>query len=272
MSSFTGKPMKDVYKDILHTNNSNSGLSTTIKQITCGDGDTTSLYLSQRNLKVQPSADTTTNTVIYDASGNALVTVDSTNDLVKAGIGQHTVNTQFKEFGIWDFSPAAGTHYVMTTSPTITTSGDADFTGAVSGSAWGGTGANPATSLTVSSSALGLIPALWILQQNITIDQINYVIAADASSTANLHLMSYDIQSGSGTSAGDLANGAVLAQTGSSAGSLSPVTIGADRVSNGTLTKNTSDVDSGKAIVGFIENVGSGDDVTVSVIVKYHLR
>ena len=82
MSSFTGKPLKDVYKDILHTNNSNSGLSTTIKQITCGDGDGTALYLSQRNLKVQPSADSTTNSVIYDASGNALLTVDSTNDLV----------------------------------------------------------------------------------------------------------------------------------------------------------------------------------------------
>ena len=46
---------------------------------------TTSLYLSSRNLKVQPSADTTTNTVIYDADGNALVTVDSNNDLVKLG-------------------------------------------------------------------------------------------------------------------------------------------------------------------------------------------
>ena len=41
MASFTGKPMKDVYKDILHTDNSNSGLSTTIKQIKCGDGDAT---------------------------------------------------------------------------------------------------------------------------------------------------------------------------------------------------------------------------------------
>ena len=103
MASFTGSSIKDVYKDILHTSNSNTGLSTTIKQITCGDGDGTSLYLSQRNLKVQPSADTTTNTVIYDADGNALVTVDSTNDLVKAGIGQHIVNTQFKTFSLFDF-------------------------------------------------------------------------------------------------------------------------------------------------------------------------
>ena len=53
MASFTGNALKDVYKDILHTSNSNTGLSTTIKQITCGDGDGTSLYLSNRNAKIQ---------------------------------------------------------------------------------------------------------------------------------------------------------------------------------------------------------------------------
>ena len=110
--SFTGKSLKEVYKDILHTENSNSGISTGIKQITCGDGDKTSLYLSTQNLKVQPDTDSTTNTVIYDKDGNALVTVDSTNDLVKAGIGQHTLDTQFKLFGLWDFSPTAGEHHI----------------------------------------------------------------------------------------------------------------------------------------------------------------
>ena len=44
MASFTGSSIKNVYKDILHTSNSNTGISTSIKQITCGDGDTTSLY------------------------------------------------------------------------------------------------------------------------------------------------------------------------------------------------------------------------------------
>ena len=98
MASFTGSSIKDVYKDILHTSNSNTGLSTTIKQISCGDGDTTALYLSSQNAKVQPASDSTTNTVIYDAGGNALLTVDSTNDLVKAGIGQHAVNTNYAYF------------------------------------------------------------------------------------------------------------------------------------------------------------------------------
>ena len=116
MASFTGSALKDVYKDILHTSNSNTGLSTTIKQITCGDGDGTSLYLSTQNAKIQPAADSTTNTVILDKDGNALVTVDSTNDLVKAGIGQHTVNTQYLNFGVTNAGTAtfsANTHYAI---------------------------------------------------------------------------------------------------------------------------------------------------------------
>ena len=271
MASFTGKPMKDVYKDILQTDNSNTGLSTTIKQIKCGDGDTTALYLSSRNAKVQPGVDTTTNTAIYDADGNALVVVDSTNDLVKLGIGQHTANTQFKEFGLWDFSPSAGEHHNLTTSPMITSASDGDFTGEVNGSAWGGTGTNPVTSLTVASAALELVPSLWILPQNITIDAVQYIMASDAASSVNIHIMSYTVTSGSGSTAGDLSSGAVLAQTGSADDSLSPVTTGADRISNGTLTINTANVDSGKAIVVFAE-ASDTDDMPVQVNIKYHLR
>ena len=270
MGSFTGQALKDVYKDILQTDNSNTGISTTIKQIKTGDADGTSLYLSTQNAKIQPAADSTTNTVIYDKDGNALVTVDSTNDLVKAGIGQHTVNSQFMTFGMYDFTPIAGTHYMMISSPVMYES--SVWTDAVNGGAWGGTGTNPSTSLTISSNALNLIPCTWLLQQNITIDEIQYVVTAEGSTTVNIHVMSYSMVTGSGSTAGDLASGAVLAQTGSGSGSLSPVTVDDARASNGTLTINTADVDDGKAIFVFFENVGSTVDVTAQVNIKYHLR
>ena len=263
MASFTGSSIKDVYKDILHTSNSNTGLSTTIKQITCGDGDTTSLYLSQRNLKVQPSADTTTNTVIYDADGNALVTVDSTNDLVKAGIGQHIVNTQFKTFSLFDFSPAAGTHHPLTTN--IGASEGTAYTGDANGSDWGGTGTDPANSITLASAAEQFVPCVWILSGNITIDEVSYIMSADGSTTANLHVESYSIVTGSGNTAGDLSSGTTLADS-------SAITIGDDRASNGTLTIQSADVNSGKAILVFAENIGGTDDITVQVNIKYHLR
>ena len=269
MGSFTGNALKDVYKDILHTSNSNTGISTTIKQIACGDGDLTALFLSNRNLKVQPSDDSATNTVIFDADGNALLTVDSTNDIVKAGLGQHTVNTQYHQFGVFDFSPSAGEHHAL-----INNSWSAEgtvYTGEANASAWGGTGTNPATSLTLSSASHELVPALWILQGNITIDEVQYIMGSDAASTVNIHIMQYDIVTGAGSTAGDLSNGVVLAQTGSASDSLSPVTTGDDRVSIGTLTINTADVASGKAIVAFAE-ASDTDDMTINLSLKYHLR
>ena len=267
--SFTGNALKDVYKDILQTNNSNTGIGASLKQITCGDGDETSLFLSKRQFKVQPSLDNTASSVIYDKDGNALLTVDSTNDIVKAGIGQHTVNTQYHQFGVFDFSPTAGEHHALMNNswmPEVSV-----YTGEANGAAWGGTGTNPATSLTLASASHELVPALWIAQGNIAIDEIQYIMGSDAASTINLHIMQYDMVTGAGSTAGDLSNGVVLAQTGSADDSLSPVTTGDDRVSSGTLTINTADVASGKVIIAFAE-ASDTDDMTVNLNIKYHLR
>jgi len=273
MGSIQGKSVAESYGDYFYIDNSNSGFDGTIRQIKDGTGDTCPLYLSNTKVKIQTSTDSTTNTVIYDASGNALVTVDSTNDLVKAGLGQHIVNTQFKQFGLMDYSPTAGTHHPLVSATMISTiSSGLDYSGLVNGSNWGGTGTNPNTSLTIATVAGQFVPSAWLLQNNITIDEIQYIMSADASTTANLHVMSYSLVAGSGATAGDLTSGAVLAQTGSADDSLSPVTIGADRTSNGTLTINTADVDSSKAILVFAENVGGTDDITVQVNIKYHLR
>ena len=271
MASFTGSSMKDVYKDILHTSNSNTGIGSSIKQITCGDGDSTALYLSDRNLKIQPAADSTTNSVIYDADGNALITVDSTNDLVKAGIRQQIINTQFQQFGSFDFSPTNGYHYPLIASPNMYSTSGATWSGAVNATIWGGNGTNPSTSLTLASAAEQFTPSVWLLQQNITIDAVQYIMSSNAASTVNLHVMSYSFATGSGSTAGDLSSGAVLAQTGSASDSLSPVTTGDDRASNGTLTINTADVASGKAIIIFAE-ASDADDFTIQVNIKYHLR
>ena len=271
MASFTGSALKDVYKDILHTSNSNTGLSTTIKQITCGDGDGTSLYLSTRNAKVQPASDTTTNTVIYDADGNALFTVDSTNDLVKAGIGQHTINTQTKTFGTYDFSPSDGVHHALISQPIMYSNGGSVWNSTANGGNWGGSGTNPVTSLTLASAGMDLVAVTWLLQANITIQEVQYLMSSNAASTVNIHVMQYDIVTGAGSTAGDLSNGVVLAQTGSASDSLTPITTGDDRISNGTLTINTANVDDGKAIIVFAE-ASDTDDFTIQINMKYNLR
>ena len=269
--SFAGKKVKDIYKDILQVDNSNDGLGSATKKVVCGDGDPSSLWLSKGSLIVKPDADSTSVFQVQDVDGNFIVRVDTTNNLIMLGAGQHYANTQFKSFGIWDFSPTSGEHHALITAPGLTTTSDADFTGHVNSSAWGGTGTNPATSLTIASASQELNPVLWLVQGNITIDEVNYIMSSAAASTINIHVMQYDIVTGSGSTAGDLSNGVVLAQTGSNASSLSPITTGADRASNGTLTINTANVDSGKAIILFFETSDT-DDCTIQANIKYHLR
>ena len=262
MASFTGSSIKDVYKDILHTSNSNTGLSTTIKQITCGDGDGTSLYLSQRNLKVQPSADTTTNTVIYDADGNALVTVDSTNDLVKAGIGQHSVNTQYAHFGVGSGNTvwagaSADTHYAVPFNSIQTQA-------LVSG----GTSTNPVTSYTITDSADDMVGVLWYLCDDITIDRVIYWAGGDASGndTFRTHLNSYDINSSNGSASGDLSNGATVAYSADVSGA------GFEQSYYSQLTISTANVDAGKALMFFFRSDSVNSDFTINATIKYHIR
>jgi hypothetical protein len=262
MASFTGSSIKDVYKDILHTSNSNTGLSTTIKQITCGDGDGTSLYLSQRNLKVQPSADSTTNTVIYDADGNALVTVDSTNDLVKAGIGQHSVNTQYAHFGVGSGNTvwagaSADTHYAVPFNSIQTQA-------LVSG----GTSTDPSTSYTISDSADDMVGVLWYLCDDITIDRVIYWAGGDAAGndTFRTHLLSYDINSSNGSTSGDLSNGAVVAASADVSG------LGYEQSYYSQLTISTANIDAGKALMFFFRSDSVNSDFTINATIKYHLR
>ena len=96
-------------------------------------------------------------------------------------------------------------------------------------------------------------------------------MSSNAASTVNIHVMQYDMVTGAGSTAGDLTSGVVLAQTGSASDNLSPITTGDDRISNGTLTINTANVDDGKAIMVFAE-ASDTDDFTIQINAKYHLR
>jgi hypothetical protein len=259
MASFTGSSIKDVYKDILHTSNSNTGIGSTIKQITCGDGDTTALYLSDRNLKVQPSTDSTTNTVIYDASGNALLTVDSTNDLVKAGIGQHTVNTQYAHFGVSSklANHLANNHYAIP----FNSAAFQDYTSL-------GTGTNPDTTYSISTTGDDLVQVIWYVMDNITIDRVVWWSGADESTgdTLRCHLMSYDIDSGNSSTSGDLTNGVVLAD-------------GADVTNAGNeqayyqqMTIQSANVNAGKVVLFTFRSDSVNSDFSINATIKYHLR
>ena len=264
--SFTDKKISEVYKDILHTNNSNTGISTTLKTITCGDGDTTALILSNSNAIIAPAADATTTFIVRDADGNALATVDSTNDLVKLGIGQHTANTQYANFGVGasdSLSYVANTHYPMPFS------GVSIGSFGVQDNITFGTGTDPATTFTTadgaSTDASLLVPVMWFVPDNITIDGVTSFEGATAATgdTTRMHLFSYTFASGS-TSA--LTSGTLLAYN-------SDVTnAGSEQAYKSTWTVDSASVDANKVILAFFESDSVNSDYSINITVKYHLR
>ena len=260
--SLKGKTRENTYKDLLIIDNSNAGFDTGIDQIQSGNGNGSALYLSTNNFKVQPSADSTTNSVIYDKDGNILFQVDSTNDAVKA-LGNH-VNTQYAYFGIDNtgtMSLSADNHYVV---PFMT-----GYNSSAAGAMLTlGTSANPDTSYTVATTGMVIANSVWYVPDAITIDAVSFWVGADAASgdTIRCHLMAYDIVTTAGATGGDLSNGVVIAD-------------GADISSDGyeqayyqSMTIQSSSVSAGKAIFFTFRQDGTNSDYSISATIKYHLK
>ena len=97
--AFPGKTVANTFKDILQIDNSNAGISTSLKVVKDGAGNQSALYISDDQIKIQAENDDTTSlVVINDKDGDTKFFIDSTNDYVKA-LGHH-VNTNIKEFGM----------------------------------------------------------------------------------------------------------------------------------------------------------------------------
>ena len=264
--SFLNQSISAVYKDILHTDNNNTGITGTIKQITCGDGDNTALYLSTQNVKAQPDTDSTTNTVIYDADGNALVTVDSTNDLVKLGVGQYTANTQYAYFGIGGYDSS---NYSMNTHHPIPFSANTFGLYTFQDNIKFGTSTEPATTFTTADGSgtegADLVPMLWFVPDNIAIDGVTSFEGADADATdtTRMHLYSYTYASNSTST---LTSGTLLAHN-------SDVTnTGSTKTFKSTWTVDSASVDANKVILAFFRSDSVNSNYSVNIIIKYHLR
>ena len=127
---------------------------------------------------------------------------------------------------------------------------------------------NPATSFTTSDSTgftgAHLVPCLWYVPDNITIDGVSHLEGADdpTGDTTRMHLMSYTFTSGS-TSC--LTSGTVLASS-------SDVTnAGNEQVYLSTWTIDNSSVAAGKVIVATFESDSINSDYSLQVRIKYHL-
>ena len=127
-----------------------------------------------------------------------------------------------------------------------------------------GSGTDPATSLTFSNNAMGYLKFFWYLPDNISIDSVTSMEAADAATgdTTRFHLMGYDYTDGS---ASVLTNGTLLAH------SADQVNAGYEQMYVNTWTIDSAAVSSGKVILCTMEVDSVNSDYLAKITVKYHL-
>lgn len=259
--SLTNKTISSTYKDIISIDNSNAGFDTNIDQVRSGNGNGSALYLSTNNFKVQPTADSTTNSVIYDKDGNILFQVDSTNDAVKA-LGNH-VNTQYAYFGV-------------SSADTIFTGMSANTHTAVPFNSNGlsgalvtlGTGTNPDTSLTVSTTADDLVNCIMYVDSSISVDAVYVWMGSDtatADTACRFHLMSYTIDTGNSATSGDLSSGVVVAD-GSDINNA-----GYEQAYYQSMTIQNASVSSGSVLMFLARMDSVNSDISLNCKIKYHL-
>ena len=257
--SFTGKSPSETYKDILNIDNSNSGVDSTARDVKTADGSSSAMSLSDRSLIVKSNTNNTNALHVKNSSGDAKFQVDTTNNQVKA-LGTH-INTQYHTFGLSDTmsTPATSGMHVLLGS------GGGMFDDAIVLSAFNmGTGTDPATSLTLSNNAHSYIKFFWYIHDNISIDAVHSLEAADAATgdTTRFHLMEYDYTDGS---ASVLTNGSLVAH------SADQVNAGYEQMYYNTWTIDSASISSGKVILCTFESDTVNSDYWAQVTVKYHL-
>ena len=260
--SFTGKDPAETYKDILYVDNSNNGVDATGRSIKSGDGSSTACIISTDGMTIQPQASENTQAFRVRAkAGTNLLIADSTNSAVKA-LGVHT-NTQYAYFGFGPDSNdalSANTHYAV------------PFFGMVNKintfAVDIGTGTDPDTTFTTANTntqyASQLAQMMWYVPDNISIDAVHSLEAADAATgdPTRFHLMEYDYTDGS---ANVLTNGSLVAH------SADQVNAGYEQMYYNTWTIDSASISSGKVILCTMESDSVNSDYLADVTVKYHL-
>ena len=261
--SLTGKSPADTYKDILTIENNNSGVNGTTRIIKTGNGNQSSLRISDRALKVKSATDNTTAFDVKNSAGTSKLLVDTTNSTVKA-LGIH-VNTQYATFGI---GSANGANFVVDTHYPLPYSGVAMGDAALQDNITLGTSTDPATTFTTADAtatdASLLVPVLWYVPDAMTIDSVYSLEGGDNATggTTRMHLMGYTFTSGS-TSA--LTSGTLLAHNNDITNA------GSEQAYSGTWTVDSAAVTAGKVIVATFLTTDVTGDYSATVIVKYHL-
>ena len=260
--SLSGKTLKDTYIDLLQLDNSNGGVSTSLKDVKDGGGSTSCLSVSDDALQIKPQNDDSIATFNIKTTGNSSVlSVNTSSEIVMAS--GNAVNTQFATFSIGSTESsvfAANEHQAIPF-------GSANYSSASYPPDFG-SGTDPATTYTTSNSSdtnsANLVPCIWYLPNAISIDSVVHLEGADAASgdTTRMHLFSYDFTSGA-TSC--LTNGTLLAHN------TDITNAGREQPYLSSWTVDSAAVAAGKVILAFFRSDSVNSDYALQVTVKYHL-
>lgn len=259
--SLINKTVKNSYKDILQIENSNAGVDGAIRTVMSGNGNNSSLGVSENSARVTPKNDSTSVFKVTKKGGaTTLFNIDSTNDKAEA-LGNQ-LNTNIKEFAMGSGSQEPS---VANTWTALMSNG----AGRASTYLELGTGATPDTSYTITASADDVVQAIFYVPVNISIDSCHVWAGADTATgdTFKYSVMAYDIDTSNGSTGGDLSNGIEHCVSPSAVAGL-----GDEQAYYQSLLVSNADVDSGKAIVAFVHQDGINSDLSILMQLIYHLR
>ena len=277
MPTFTGKTFSNFYKNLLAiVQSSNTGVDTTPRRVQDGDGNLTVFGISDDEFLVQPNSDNTTGTFsVKNAGGSSILKVNTTDSKVLIGSAQVAANTQYAYFG-HDYTGTAGfaddTHYAIPLANNFLFSAVVSM-GSSTTSAFNDT--NPATSLVITNTAHDVVRNYWYVMDNITIDAVKWFNAADTDTGDDVaaHLMAYTVDTGNGSTSGDLSSGVVVAgYDGTGSDSTVITNAGYAQIYYQSLPIQSADVDAGKVILFTFATDTANSDYSINATVKYHIR
>tara|TARA_R100000808_G_scaffold8233_1_gene23334 strand:- start:1012 stop:1806 length:795 start_codon:yes stop_codon:yes gene_type:complete len=261
-NSTTDLAPQDFYKDLLRTDRSNSGLSTssTPEKVVDGLGNESALGVTQNRTLVKPATDNTTLFQIKDTSNNNVLVADSTNNAIKVGANSMYVNTLYHQFGSYGQAVTNQTWTAMVSSPL----GNSPSTAVTFGTNAGA----PASTLTVSTTSDDVAISLFYVWDSIVIEGAKVFCGASGTSTADdltFAIVSYAIDTGNGATSGDLSDGEIMAV---SASAIEP-----DRsaVDYQALSISSSAIPAGRVLVAMLRNDGDNNTVGATLTMKYHI-
>jgi hypothetical protein len=263
MPTFRGNAFANYFNRILQINqSSNSNVDSTTRTVQSGGGVDTAISLSDDQLLVKPNTDDTTSALdVKTSGGTSILTADTTNKRVLCGSSQINALTQYQTFNNSSVSAIQDDHMVLMPSA----GGQVNATM----QEWNlGDGADPATTLDVSAEGTdthNLVICYWYLPDAITIMSAHVLMGAagSADNDLNFHLMSYDVDTT--TNYGDLSNGVVVADSGTTED------VDEDVIKYTTMTNLPTDVAAGKVILATVESSAS-NTISVNMVVKYHIQ